>query len=262
MKKIRLRGHFYFILIIIFLVFGAVYLNMAYAHIYKMIQSAGLKAVNELVVYNFNDKNNYNENVDTSYKKYVALGDSLTFGVGTDNYQESYPYLVSEKMAKENSNKPLSLYNYSWPGDKSSDLIAKFLDYAIEEKPNIVTVLIGVNDIHNQVNAVDFKINYDKILSSLTKETNADIYAVSIPYIGSNKTIFFPYNYYFDYKTKQFNKIIKDLAAGYKIDYIDLYSPTVNLFKKSGDHYSLDFFHPSASGYAIWGQIIYDNISK
>ena len=257
MKKNSLRGHYLFIIIIFFLFFGAIYLNMAYAHIYKKIQGAGLKPVNELIVYNFNTK----VDAEGKYNKYVSLGDSLTFGVGTDNYNESYPFLVAEKINK-NNDKPLTLYNFSWPGDKSSDLIAKFLDYTIKEKPNKVTVLIGVNDIHNQVSVSDFQNNYAKILSRLTSETKADIYAISIPYIGSDRLLLPPYNYYFDYKTKQFNQIIKALAVEYKVNYIDLYSSTVNLFKKSGNHYSRDFFHPSASGYALWGQIIYDNINK
>lgn len=260
MNKIRLRGHLYLISIITVLILGTVYLNLAYAHIYNMIQVARLKPVNELVVYNFNENNNDPAGTIPSIK-YVALGDSLTFGVGTQYYSESYPFLVSKKLY-ENNGEPLTLYNFSWPGDKSSDLIAKFLDYTINEKPNKITILIGINDIHSQISASKFQNNYAKILSRLTNETKADIYVISIPYLGSGQILLPPYNYYFNYKTRQFNEIIKELAAEYEVNYIDLYSPTVNLFKKSGDHYSSDFYHPSAGGYALWGQIIYDNINK
>lgn len=260
MIKIRLRGHFHLILTSLFLILATLYLNLAYSRIYNKIQGTGLNPVKEFVTYNFNFKTN-NE-IRGSLFKYVALGDSLTYGVGTNNYNESYPYLVAENIAQKNNNQDLTLYNYSWPGDKSSDLIKKFLDSTIAEQPNIITILIGVNDIHNQVSASVFKANYDLILSRLTLETRAKIYVISVPYIGSNKLILPPYNFYFDYKTKQFNKIIYDLAGKYEVNYLDLYSPTVSLFKKSGDHYSADLFHPSASGYALWGQIIYDSINK
>ncbi|MHB8903606.1 MAG: SGNH/GDSL hydrolase family protein [Patescibacteria group bacterium] len=260
MKRTIAPGHFYFIFISLFLISAGLYLNWAYSHIYDGIQDAGLKQVKELVTYNFNFKNN-NE-VRGSLFKYVVLGDSLTYGVGTNNYNESYPYLVAGNIAQKNNNQALTLYNYSWPGDKSSDLVEKFLDYAVSEQPTVITILIGVNDIHNQVPASVFRANYDLILYRLTSETNAKIYLISIPYIGSSKLILPPYNFYFNYKTKQFNKIIKDLASKYKVEYIDLYSPTVNLFKKSGDHYAPDSFHPSASGYALWGQIIYDRINQ
>lgn len=259
MIKIRLRGHFYLILTSLFLILATLYLNLAYSHIYDGIQGTGLKQVKELVTYNFNVNNNV---APGKLFKYVALGDSLTYGVGTNNYAESYPYLVAENIAQKNNNQVLTLYNYSWPGDKSSDLIKKFLDYAVSEQPNVITILIGVNDIHNQVSSSVFKANYDLILSRLTSETNAKIYLISIPYIGSDKLILPPYNFYFNYKTEQFNKIIYDLAGKYEVNYLDLYSPTVSLFKKSGDHYSADLFHPSAIGYALWGQIIYDSINK
>ncbi len=264
MKKISIRGHFYLILISLFLILAALYLNWAYAHIYNGIQNAGLKQVKELVTYNFNISDSKdNAGPICSPFKYVALGDSLTYGIGTNNYQESYPYLISKNLANRNGGEtPLTLYNYSWPGDKSSDLIEKFLPYAILEQPDIVTVLIGVNDIHDQISAADFKINYDKILAGLTSKTKAKIYVVSIPYIGSNKLILPPYNFYFDYKTKQFNKIIKELALKYNVAYVDLYAATSNLFKKSGAHYSADLFHPSVSGYALWGQLIYDSLNK
>lgn len=268
MKRTIAPGHFYFVFISLFLLSTGLYLNWAYSRIYKGIQNAGLKQVQELAIYNFNiqnsnAQNNKNRKLPASALKYVALGDSLTYGIGVDNYQESYPYLISERLADNNGNKiPLVLYNYSWPGDKSSDLVEKFLDYTISEQPGIVTVLIGVNDVHNQVSAAVFKANYDLILSRLTLETNAKIYLISIPYIGSSKLILPPYNFYFDYRTRQFNKIIKDLASKYNLEYVDLYSPTVNLFKKSGGHYASDSFHPSASGYALWGQIIYDSINK
>lgn len=261
MRKLSLRGHLSLIIIIIFLVLAALYLNLAYAHIYSKIQSAGLKNVKQSVVYNFNTTNNRIAS-SSPILKYVALGDSLTYGVGINNYWESYPYLVASNIADKNNEQTLTLYNYSWPGDKTSDLIAKFLDSGIKEKPGLVTILIGVNDIHNQISASDFKANYAKILSRLKSETTADVYVISIPYIGADTLIMPPYNYYFNYKTKQFNKIIKDLADEYKVDYVDLYTPTLSLFKKTGDHYSVDLFHPSASGYALWGKIIYDSINK
>lgn len=262
MQKVSLRGHFHLFIIIIFLVLAAIYLNLAYARIYHKLGAAGLKGVKQSVVYTFNSQNDQNNQTpSSSLLKYLALGDSLTFGAGVTEYQDTYPYLVASQIAKKNSDKTLTLYNYSWPGDRTDDLIVKFLDKGVDEKPNIVTIMIGVNDIHGQISSSEFKKNYANILFRLTRDTKAKVYLVSIPYIGDENLLFPPYNYYFDYKTKQFNEIIKDLATEYNVNYIDVYSPTVNLFKKSGNHYSPDQFHPSAIGYALWGKIIYDSIN-
>jgi len=264
MIKINFKRHIPLILISLFLILAALYLNLAYAHIYDEIGNAGLKGVKQLVVYTFNNDKNSQENKASSSPalKYLALGDSLTFGTGVTEFQNTYPYLVAAQTADKNKDQSLTLYNYSWPGDRTDDLIVKFLDKGISEQPDIITIMIGVNDIHGQISASKFKENYSNILFRLTRETKAKIYVISIPYIGAPNLLLPPYNYYFDYKTKQFNNIIKELALDYNVNYIDLYSPTVNLFKKSGSHYSADLFHPSASGYALWGKVIYDSINK
>ncbi|MFA6995380.1 MAG: SGNH/GDSL hydrolase family protein [Patescibacteria group bacterium] len=191
---------------------------------------------------------------------YVALGDSLTAGVGLSNYNDSFPYLLARRFGK--SDQAVTLKDRATPGTKTEDLLDKLLPLAIKDGPDIVTVLIGINDIHGIISADNFKNNYDRILSRLTKETSAKIYVINLPFIGADTLVLPPYNYLLDARTKEFNKIIKQLANKYSVSYIDLYTPTVALFKTSGAHYSVDLFHPSATGYKIWADIIYDNINK
>lgn len=241
--------------LIVLSVIIVIYLNRAYANIYNMIGSAGLPAVNQSE--NYLVANNMSA---TTSMTYVALGDSLTAGVGTNKPEESLPYLLAQKMAGQD--KTVNLKNYAVPGFKSADLITDLLPKAIEANPDVVTLLIGVNDIHNQVSAANFRSNYQFILDRLAKETKAKIYVINIPFIGADTMMLPPYDSYFQYRTEKFNQIIKELAQSRSLDYIDLYSPAVSLFQRSGDHYSLDLFHPSAAGYKIWADIIYDRISK
>jgi lysophospholipase L1-like esterase len=154
------------------------------------------------------------------------------------------------------------LKDAAFPGAKTSDLKGDLLEQVIKDQPNVVTILIGVNDIHGLVGESEFKNNYEEILKRLTKETTAKIYIVNIPFIGGTDLLWLPYNFYFDYQTKQFNEIIQNLAESYNVKYIDLYSKTVEEFKKSGDHYAADSFHPSEKGYADWAKIIYDGINQ
>lgn len=239
---------------IIFVIIG-LYLNRAYAHIYNTIGAAGLEPVNpagkHLIVNNM---------TTTTSLAYVALGDSLSAGAGTDTPEHSLPYILAEKMAGKGQKVVFS--NYSVPGFKTADLLNELLIPAIDAKPEVVTLLIGVNDIHNQVSASGFEKNYDQILSRLTKETKAKIYVISIPFIGARGMMLPPYQFYFDSKTREFNAIIKKLAVEYSVSYIDLYTPSVNLFKSAGSHYSVDLFHPSAAGYKIWADIIYDHFNQ
>ena len=232
-----------------------VYLNRAYSHIYDIIGEAALPPVEQTGSYPITNDMSASDEIT-----YVALGDSLTAGVGTDQPEEALSYLLAKKMA--GGDKRVNLKNYAVPGFKSADLIASLLPEAIKAEPSIITLLIGANDVHNQVSEKDFRKNYQYILNRLTKETRAKIYVINIPFIGADTMMFPPYDTYFRRRTEEFNQIIKELADERSLSYIDLYSPSVALFRKSGDHYSTDLFHPSAYGYKIWADIIYDHINQ
>lgn len=241
------------IILLVIIVIG-IYLNRSYAYIYSEISKGNLKSpdVNQTYIIKENMKPN-------KISTYVALGDSLTAGVGTDNHEQSYPYLLAQKLAGNNE---IVLENLALPGLETSDINGQIIASAIAGNPDIITLLIGVNDIHNFISILDFKKNYEQILKDLTQKTNAKIYIINIPFLGANSLVLPPYNYYFDLQTKEFNEIIKQLANEHNVSYVDLYSQTVSQFKKSGSHYSKDLFHPSAEGYVSWAQIIYDNINQ
>jgi lysophospholipase L1-like esterase len=241
------------ILAVIILIAAAVYLNRAYSHIYGTIGAANLKPADGNKTYIIND-------MTRNTLIYTALGDSLSAGAGAETYQEALPYVLAEKLSS--ASRQVILNNRSLSGIETEGIIADFLSPAVADTPNIVTVLIGANDIHNKVTAARFEANYEEIVSRLKNETTAKIYLISIPFIGADSLMPPPYQKLFDARTREFNVIIKKIAAKYGINYIDLYSPTVDLFKRSGDHYSKDLFHPSAKGYQIWADIIYADINN
>lgn len=242
---------------IIFLVALAVYLYTANAFIYYRIGLGNLIApTHNEPYYLINDMTN-NKIATTTY---VALGDSLTAGAGATKYEDTYPYILAQRLSEDGAN--IVIKNFSTPGFKTQDVIDELLDLAIEAKPQMLTLLIGVNDIHNHVGKERFKQNYKIILDRLTKETTADIHLINIPYIGSKTVIVPPLDYYFETETDAYNQIIQKLAGDYHLKYIDLNSPTKDLFKTNGDHYSADSFHPSALGYKLWANIIYDRFNQ
>lgn len=240
------------IIILIIPLLAGVYLNRAYARIFNTIGAAALVSPDRQQTYNFKSEMTTSKNII-----YVSLGDSLTAGVGIDDYAQSYPYLLAQKMAESGS--PVTLKNWSLPGARTADLIDQLLAPALKEKPDIVTLLIGVNDIDGNVPAEKFKSNYEFILARLAR-SGAKVYLINIPYIGADTLFLPPYAAYFDLRTREHNAIIKELAGKYKAVYVDLYSPTVATFKKAGAHYSADQFHPSADGYRLWAEIIAKNL--
>lgn len=190
---------------------------------------------------------------------YAAIGDSLTAGVGVDTYLQSYPYLIAQKIGGDTNE--VFLKPFAIPGVRSVYVLNNFIEPVIAVKPDIVTLFIGINDIHGNVPAEQFRENYSQILTRLTQETDADVYVINLPYIGTKNLINLPYRYYFNWRTQQYNEIIQELATQYNVTYIDLYTshePNSLL----NEYYAGDFFHPNAIGYNLWAESIYADFRK
>jgi lysophospholipase L1-like esterase len=227
-----------------------IYLNRSYAYFYDYLGShvQDRPAITSLKTFEDQEINRYT---------FVALGDSLTAGVGTKDIRDTYFYSFTHALRQ--SEGFIESYNLAYPGHTSNDVLKNQLPKALEKNPDFVTILIGINDIHNLVPQQKFKDNVLNIISQLKAKTHAKITVISIPYLGSNKILFPPYNFLLDAKTRQFNDILAGISRSENLQYLDLYSKTKENFIKSSDLYSSDQFHPSAKGYQLWGQLIHEN---
>lgn len=192
----------------------------------------------------------------TSSIRYVPLGDSLTAGVGATTYKQAYPYILAEHLQRKTGTQIL-LKPHAIPGATTGDAIALLLDKVVASNPDVVTVLLGVNDVHKAVSAETFKYNYEYILTRLTHETHAKVYIINIPYIGASDLIVPPQSGYLDTRTREFNRILRELADTYRLPYIDVYTPMLLPSQEEG-YYAKDRFHPSGKGYALWAPLLYD----
>lgn len=236
-------------LTLLILIVLAIYLNRAYARFYDYIGSHPQK---HPILSSY-----HSENSSTKKVIYAALGDSLTAGVGTSDVIETYPYLIATKIKNRQN---VEVYNLAHPGDQTSQVLKNQLAVAISKNPDLITILVGINDLHNLTLEADFKKNYQTILSEFKNKTNSEVVLIGLPYLGSNKILLFPWNIILDNKTKQFNEIIETLALENNLAYIDLYQ-TKNTFEADNGLYSGDLFHPSDKGYNLWAEVINANFS-
>lgn len=198
---------------------------------------------------------------DVASLVYIALGDSFSSGQGAKSYEESFPYLLAVDLAKDKKTKVI-LQNFSVPGVRSAQVVSGQLEQAISAKADIITLLIGTNDVHGGIDKEVFRKNYIKILDDLVQKTSAKIYIIGLPDAGRDGLLWPPYNYYFKYQTTEYNKIIKGLASDYDLTYIDLENSLQSKVQDEDAYYSPDSFHPSAEGYQLWAQIIYDSFYR
>ncbi len=234
------------------LLVGGFILNRSYASIYNKIDADRLVNPNQTGAYLIGKAPFISKRI-----KYVALGDSLTAGVGVTNSKDTYPHLLSEHLIRPGL--IIELINLGFPSAKTQDLIDSQLQQAVSSNPDIVTVLIGVNDVHDLISQEKFKKNYQDIIDQLTSKTKAKVIVINIPYIGSKKLIKWPYTWLYDMRIRQFNSIIKTIAQNKDLTLIDLYAATKDRSISDPDYYSIDQFHPSIKGYQNWGQILSTN---
>ncbi len=182
---------------------------------------------------------------------YVALGDSLTAGVGANRLQETFPYIVAAQLASKTGG-AVEVHNLGAPGATAKNVVDGQLAPAVALQPQYVTLLIGINDIHNFVSVNTYQANMDAILAKL-QTTGARVVVASIPNIGVPYLVSTPYSQYFAYKIKQYNSVLEALCQKYSCAYANITGATAQFTKAM---YAEDLFHPSGEGYALWSDII------
>lgn len=187
---------------------------------------------------------------------YVAMGDSLTAGVGASTQAQTYPYRLAEHLSQKQSN--VQVLNLGVPGAKTDDLISTQLPMALNSSANLITIFVGTNDVLNHYTLSAFRHNYQLILDTLSTKPNTKVELINIPYLGSQKLISFPLDNLYDLRVQQFNQVIAELGQKYHYKVIDLYTPTNTTFWQNPEMYSPDLFHPSDKGYNLWSEIIND----
>ena len=193
--------------------------------------------------------------------KIVFQGDSIT-DAGRDkrNYHHmgnGYPKYAAEQIAEAFPDTEFEFINLGISGNRTCQLCDRIYNDAIAFQPDVISVLIGINDVWHryggtQIATTDAQIelNYRTLLTRIRQETNAKIVMLS-PYV-------------LDCENKQHMKedlktvlpIVRKLAD----EFADAYVPLDELFEEAIKtqpeplYYSADGVHPNANGSAFIGE--------
>lgn len=194
--------------------------------------------------------------------RYVALGDSYTIGEGASP-NESWPALLTRHLKAEGVDVDL-IANPSVTGWTTQQLIDNELPIYRKSNPNFATLLIGVNDWVQGVDAEKFRKNFTHILDEMMSilPNKSRLLVVTIPDFGVTPTGGkYARGRNISEGIASFNKIVADESQGRGLHIVDLFP----LSKKMGEDRSLvaaDGLHPSAKAYAEWERIIFPAVLK
>ena len=189
--------------------------------------------------------------------RYVALGDSYTICTGATEAQ-SWPVILTKKLKENKINIDL-IANPSHNGWTTQDLIDNEFSVLDKSKATFVTLLIGVNDWVQGVDAKTFQKNLVKIIDHVqTQLANKNNFLlITIPDFGVTSTgSHYSGGRDISKGIAEFNAIILEEAKKRNLKTVDLFE-TSKAMGKDNTLVAADGLHPSAKEYAIWETLIY-----
>ena len=195
-------------------------------------------------------------------------GDSIT-DAGRDqrNYHDmgkGYPKYASEMLREAFPTAELEFINLGISGTRTAQLSDRLYKDAIALEPDVVSVMIGINDIFhrhdsNHVETTDeqVEVNFKTILMRLRMQTNAKIVVLA------------PYLLDCDNREAQRADLerLLPIIRKYAAKYADVYIPTDLLFEEAlktqpcPKFYSRDGVHPNEEGAKFIGKLYFEAVA-
>ncbi len=196
-------------------------------------------------------------------------GDSIT-DAGRDkrNYRDmgfGYPKYTAELLNEEFPELGIDFINFGISGNRSCQLSDRLYMDAIQFQPDIISILIGINDIwhrydeYTKIATTDeqFATNYRAILERLKRETNAKIVMIC-PYVLDHEKV-----QHMRGDLERFLPIIHTLRD----EFADAYIPLDELFAEAiktqpqPHYYSGDGVHPNENGARFIAKHYFDAVA-
>lgn len=194
-------------------------------------------------------------------RKILFQGDSIT-DAGRLNQQDAESFgrgyanlLASHLMYEDKENK---VFNCGISGNRVVDLYARWKKDCLNLEPDLLTILIGVNDVWHEIdfkNGVDAE-KYEKVYRLILEETVAKLPDIKIILMGAyllpgTATSGDGWDNFYNEVEKRRN-ITKKLAEEFGFPFIDLQESFDEVCKTApAEHWSFDGVHPTPAGHEL-----------
>ena len=180
----------------------------------------------------------------TNQIKIMLYGDSLMAGYGLPQNENLSSVLPSKFNLAESL---LKIINASVSGNTSSNGLAR-LDWSLEDKPNIVILCLGANDMLRGIDPKLTKQNLNQIIEKMIQNGSKVILA------GMRSPESMGQNY-----QQELDLIYQELAEEREVNFMPFLLEGVALEK---DYLQSDYKHPNALGVNIMASNLYPYILK
>jgi lysophospholipase L1-like esterase len=195
--------------------------------------------------------------------RYLALGDSYTIGTGASSEAANYPSILAGRLS-EATGAAVGLTNPAVNGFTTQDLIDHELGFIASVQPDLITILIGVNDIVQGRSAPV----YTKSLVAIYDTAGAlalapgRIASISIPnWSVVPAAAGFGDRGRLRRLTDDFNGVAQREASKRGFLWVDITEVSTSRHGSPG-WISSDQLHPGDSQYAAWADVIWNAVRE
>jgi lysophospholipase L1-like esterase len=185
--------------------------------------------------------------------RYLALGDSYTIGTGASDESHSWPSIIAKRLGAELTNPAVNGYT-------TLDLIRDELPYLERLEPDLVSILIGVNDLVQGRSPDAYRRSLATIYDEVAKAPERRVAAISIPtwsYVPAAAD--FGGKDRVDKLTRSFNEIAEEEARARNFAWVDIGEASTSGIGSRG-WIASDRLHPGDAQYAAWADAIWSAV--
>ncbi len=206
---------------------------------------------------------NKSEFTGKSNLRILFQGDSITDGNRSrDNdwnhvMGHGYAYLIASKLWFKNPGKNYMFFNRGISGNRLRDLEKRWKEDSLDLKPDILSILVGVNDVHAFVGKNDpesvetFEERYRRILDMTAQVVPETRIVLCTPFIWPLSWVKDEFSIW-QTETIKRSMVVKKLAGEYSAVFIELQEPFNKALKKAPmDYWIWDGIHPMPAGHEL-----------
>ena len=192
--------------------------------------------------------------------RYLALGDSYTIGTGASHPSVNFPSLLARKL-EAITGRRVDVRNPAVNGFTTRDLIRLELPELERFNPDLVSVLIGVNDLLDGDGQDEYRERLVRIYDAIDRRVATHgIAAISIPdFSVAPAAARFGAPAALAQRVEAFNRVAADEARAHGFRYLDLASVSRSGARRTG-WFADDELHPGDIQYAAWADWLWQQL--
>lgn len=185
----------------------------------------------------------------------LVLGDSTTAGVGVARAEEALPAQLARILAGSRG-RAVHVTSLGRSGARVAHVLAEQLPQ-VSPDADLVAIVVGANDATHRTNPWRFRRQLSALLRAVRDAApRADVVLAGIPSFRGALRGIEPLMLITDHYARVLRAIERREAAEAGAAYADLATHVAPRVRGRPETLSIDSFHPSAAGYAVWAEAI------